>query len=504
MELLSNLAHGFGIALLPVNLFYAFVGALVGTLIGVLPGIGPMSGIALLIPISYGMNPTSAIILLAGVYYGAMYGGSTTSILLNTPGESSSVVTTLDGYQLARQGKAGKALATAAIGSFVAGTMSIVGLMIMAPGLAKFALRFGPPEYFALMVVGLTAVTSLGGKSMIKALLSTAFGLALSTIGIDLQTGIARFTFGIPSLLDGIDFLVVAIGLFAVAEVLTTLDEPEASKSETNQLSDKLWLTRDDWKQAIGPMTRGSILGFLVGVLPGAGATIASFMSYDLEKRIAKDPDRFGKGALEGIAGPEAANNAASGGAMVPLLTMGIPGSGTTAVMMGALMMFGIRPGPLLFEQYPDVVWGLIASMYVGNAMLLVLNLPLVGLFVRIIFVPRKILLPMVLGFSMLGIYSLDSNPLDLILMAIFGLIGYFMKKYDFPAAPVVLALVLGDLIEQAMRQSLTISDNDPTIFVTRPISAALLALAVLSLLSPLLKRLIANQRPTPMGIGTR
>ncbi len=496
MDIFNFLGSGFATALSPVNLLYCLIGAFMGTAIGVLPGIGPISGVAMLIPITFGMDPTTAMIMMTGVYYGAMYGGSTTSILINTPGENSSVVTCLDGYQMARLGRASTALAVAAIGSFIAGTIAIVLLMLMGPALANVAIKFGPPEYFSLMVLGLTAVASLGEGNLIKALISMTLGLILSTVGIDLQTGTARFTFGSGDLLDGIAFLIPAIGLFALAEVYEAAGRPE-EEVERITLRGRLWLTKPEFRQALPSMLRGSFLGFILGVLPGAGATISSFMSYMVEKRLSKAPERFGKGAIEGVAGPESANNGAAGGAMIPLLTLGLPGSGTTAVMLGALMMLGLKPGPLLIQENPGLFWGLVASMYIGNAMLLVLNLPMVGLFVRMLDLPRNVLLPMVLAFSFLGVWAGGTSAFDVAMLAVFGVLGYCMRLLDFPAAPLLLALVLGDLMEQAMRQSLTLSNGDPAVFISSPISFGLLILACASILYPILsQRLRASVSP--------
>ncbi|MGE5674850.1 MAG: tripartite tricarboxylate transporter permease [Mycobacterium leprae] len=488
MSSLQWIGHGFAIALTPGNLFYLFIGSLMGTVIGVLPGIGPISGVAILIPFTFGMDPTTAMIMMAGVYYGAMYGGSTTSILINTPGENSSVVTCLDGYQMARQGRAGAALATAAVGSFIAGTISVILLMLLAPVLATYAIKFGPPEYFSLMILGLVAVASLGEGNMLKALISMAIGLMLATVGIDLQTGTRRFTFGITNLLDGIDFLVLALGLFALAEVFDTASKSE-SMGERIAVRDRLWLTKQDWKDAMPPILRGSFLGFFLGILPGTGAIVASFMSYLMEKRLSKHPEKFGKGAIEGVAGPESANNAATGGALVPLLTLGLPSSATVAVMLGALMMFGIRPGPLLIAEHPNLFWGLVASMYIGNALLLVLNLPLVGLFARMLDLPKNMLLPFIIAFSFLGVWATSTSTFDVVMLVIAGVIGYFMRQLDFPAAPMLLSLILGDLLEQAMRQSLTLYDGNPMIFLIRPISLSLLILAGLFLLWPTFQR---------------
>ncbi len=485
MEIWNNIVLGFSVAVTPFNLLLAFVGVFLGTIIGVLPGIGPMTGIALLIPITFGLPPNSAIILMAGIYYGAMYGGSTTSILVNAPGESSSVVTCFDGFEMAKKGRAGPALAAAAIGSFIAGTFATLMLMILGPAIAMFALNFGPPEFFALMLTGLTVVTSLAGRSLVKALLATTIGLAISTIGIDLQSGVSRYTFGNLELLDGLEFLVVAIGLFALSEVLANLADMRQAVMERLSIKGGLWLTKEDWKRAIPAFIRGTLSGFFVGGLAGAGAAVASFVSYGLEKSAGKYKHELGTGAIEGVAGPEAANNAAAGGAMIHLLCLGIPGSGTTAIMLGALLMLGLQPGPLLFQQQPDFVWGLIASMYIGNVMLLVLNLPLVGMWVKILDIPLYLLVLFIILFSFLGVYTVNNSVQDLILMVGFGILGYILRRLDIPAAPIILAMVLGDLMEQALRQSLIISDGSLGIFFTRPIALILLILAAISITNP-------------------
>jgi len=490
MDIWNNVVLGFSVALTPFNLLLALIGVFLGTVIGVLPGIGPMTGIALLIPITFGLPPNSAIILMAGIYYGAMYGGSTTSILVNAPGESSSVVTCIDGFEMAKKGRAGPALAAAAIGSFIAGTFATIMLMVLGPAIAQFALNFGPPEYFALMLTGLTVVTSLAGRSLVKALLATTFGLAFSTIGIDLQSGVSRFTFGNLEMLDGLEFLVVAIGLFALSEVLANLADMRQAVSERLSIKGGLWLTKEDWKRATPAFIRGTLSGFFVGGLAGAGAAVASFVSYGLEKSASKHKDELGHGAIEGVAGPEAANNAAAGGAMIHLLCLGIPGSGTTAIMLGALLMLGLQPGPLLFQQQPDFVWGLIASMYVGNVMLLVLNLPLVGMWVKILDIPLYLLVLFIILFSFLGVYTVNNSVQDLVLMVGFGVFGYILRRLDIPAAPIILAMVLGDLMEQALRQSLIISDGSLGIFFTRPISIILLMLAVISITNPYWKQI--------------
>jgi len=485
-EIWGSMGLGFAVALSPINLLYAFVGALVGTLIGVLPGIGPVSGIALLIPILYGMPPASAMIMLTALYYGTMYGGSTTSILLNVPGESSSVVTTLDGYQMARAGRAGPALAIAAVGSFLAGTISIALLMLFAVPLIRVALAFGPAEYFGVMLLGLSSVTSLAGHSLVKALISTMLGLMIATVGIDLSTGIPRYTFGLPQLMDGISFITVAIGLFAVSEVLLAVEEMGTVRVERMALG-RVWLAWRDFRESLGAILRGTGIGFYIGVLPAAGATIASFLAYNLEKRLSRNPERFGQGEIRGVAAPEAANNAAAVGNMVPLLTLGLPGSSTTALMLGALIMLGVQPGPLLYQKNPDVFWGVIASMYVGNTMLLVLNLPLVGLFVRILLIPERVLYPFILAVSIVGVWGVNQNLFEVWIGLGAGLLGYYMRKHDYPLAPCVLGLVLGGLMEQSLRQALVLSDGSYAVLVTRPIAATLLALSLLSLLAPYL-----------------
>lgn len=488
---------GFSIAFQWQNILFAFVGVLIGTAVGVLPGIGPMSGVALLIPVTATITsgmPTeaaaaSSIILLAGVYYGAMYGGSTTSILLNTPGESSSVVTTLDGYQMARQGRAGAALSIAAIGSFAAGIVSLIGLVLLAEPLSNVALQFGPAEYFSLMLLGLAAVSGLAGKSMTKALMMTVFGLMLGTIGIDAVSGIARFTYDLPILYSGLEFLTIAVGLFALGEVFKTILEREHEDGTIAKIG-RILPTKQDLKDSAKPIMRGSLLGFFIGVLPGAGATLASFFSYIAEKKFSKTPEKFGTGAIAGVAGPESANNAASGGAMIPLLTLGIPGSGTTAILMGALIMYNIQPGPLLFDDHPEVAWGLIASMFVGNLMLLVLNMPLVKVFAKIIETPKKYLLPIIIAISFFGVYAVQYTTFDLFLLLACGILGYLLVKNDFPVAPLVLALVLGPMIENNLRRALTISNGDFMIFLTKPLSLILLVVAAAWLLIPLLLKL--------------
>jgi putative tricarboxylic transport membrane protein len=494
METLQFLLDGFSVAMQWHNLLFAFFGVLIGTAVGVLPGIGPMSGVALLIPITStltgGLDPESAaassLILLAGVYYGAMYGGSTTSILLNTPGESSSVVTALDGYQMAKQGRAGAALSISAIGSFIAGIIALLGLTLLADPLSEMALSFGPSEYFSLMLLGLCAVSGLAGKSITKALIMTVLGLLLATIGIDNVSGVSRFTYNFAYLYSGLEFLTVAVGLFALGEVFKTILEKDKDGGKIAKVG-RILPTKQDFKDSTKPILRGSLLGFFIGVLPGAGATLASFFSYITEKKLSKNPNKFGNGAIEGVAAPESANNAASGGAMIPLLTMGIPGSGTTAILMGALIMYNVQPGPLLFDDHPEVAWGLIASMFIGNVMLLILNMPLVKVFAKVIETPSHYLLPIIIAISIFGVYAVQVNTFDLLLLLACGVAGYFLTKYDYPVAPLVLALVLGPMIENNMRRALTASKGDFSVFITSPVSLLFLIIAVLWILVPLI-----------------
>lgn len=487
MDVMHGLAQGFQVALSLQGLSFVFIGVVIGTVIGMIPGLGPITAIAVMIPITYGMDPAIALLLMAGVYYGAAYGGAASSILLNAPGTSEAVATTFDGHPLAKQGKAGKALAIAAIGSFVGGTISIILLTFLAPLLAKVAVSFGPPEYFALMLMGLTAIASLSEGSTIKALISGTIGLIIATIGIDAQTGTPRFTFGSPHLLEGIDFLVIALGLFALAEVASLIKNRKEKATNMHNVG-SLKLTKKEAKEVAPTMGRQSLVGFLVGVLPGAGGTIASFLAYISEKKLSKNPEEFGKGAIRGVAAPESANNAASSGAFVPLLSLGIPGSGTTAVMLGALIVLGLQPGPLLMTDHPDVFWGVIASMYIGNILLLILNLPLIPYISRILLLPRQLLISLVIVFCIIGVYAVSFSTFDLYLLLGFGVIGYVMRLIKFPAAPLLLAFILGGMMEQAFRQSLTISNGSYSIFLTSPIAAVLLLIALLAFLVPIIK----------------
>jgi putative tricarboxylic transport membrane protein len=487
VEIFSGLMHGFAVALQPLNLLWCFIGVVLGTVVGVMPGLGPPATIAMLLPLTFLMSPAGAMIMLAGIYYGAKYGGSTTSILINVPGESASVVTCLDGYQMARKGRAGAALGIAAIASFIAGTVGVVGLMLIAPPLARMALAFSSPEYFALMSLGLAMVVLLAGRSMIKALLAMLVGLWLAGIGTDLFSQTSRFTFGQLELLSGIDFVVVAIGVFAIGEVLGNMERREGAEAlPVPKGLRNLLPTLQDLKDSRFAFVNGSVVGFLIGVLPGAGSTIASFISYGLEKAVSRRPHEFGTGVIEGVAAPEGANNSETGGALVPMLTLGIPGSSTTAVLLAALVLWGFKPGPLFIPENPALFWGLVASMYIGNVMLLVLNMPLVPVFAQVLRAPVYVLYPVILGISIVGVYSASGSLFDVWLLAGFGLLGYFMRKLDYPSAPLILGLVLGGPLERALRQSLMMSEGSLSILVSRPVSAVMLSLALLILLVPL------------------
>ncbi|HEX7220639.1 MAG TPA: tripartite tricarboxylate transporter permease [Burkholderiales bacterium] len=479
---------GFGIAFTPFNVVMAVAGVLVGILIGALPGVGPPSGVAMLLPLTFGMDPTSGIIMLAALYAGTMYGGTITAVLINTPGESASVVTCLDGYQMALQGRAGPALGIAAIGSFIAGTIGVVLLMLVSPLLARWSLSFGPPETFALMLLGLTTVTLLAGDEPLKGYISMVLGLMLAMVGFDIVAGEPRYGFGIPEMMDGVDFLPVAIGLFGLGEVLAGAEQKGASQVKASLRLRDVLPSAADFARTKWSIARGTLMGFLVGTLPGAGPTVASFMAYTVEKKVSDEPEKFGKGEIKGVAGPESANNAAATAAMVPMLTLGIPGSATTAIMLGGLMMWGLRPGPMLFEKNPQFVWGLIASQYIANILLLILSTLFIPLFVRAVRIPYSILMPLIVVFCVTGAYSLKNNLWDVGQMLVFGVVGYFMKKLGYSPAALVLALVLGPLAERALRQSLIISDAGIGIFFTRPISAVLMALAILAVAVPVVR----------------
>ena len=489
MDTLAALAHGFVIALAPANLLFAFLGAALGTAVGVLPGIGPALTVALLLPATYQLAPTGSFIMFAGIYYGAMYGGSTTSILINTPGESASIITALEGNRMARRGRGAAALATAAIGSFVAGTLGTIGLTFLAPLLVRVALSFGPAEYFALMALAFTTVSAVLGGSRLRGSISLFLGLALGVIGIDTQTGQARYTLGLPALYDGVGVVLVVVGLFAVGETLYVASRYRAG-TDVIAIRGSVWMTREEWRRSWKPWLRGTALGFPIGALPAGGAEIPTFLSYLVEKRLAEKPEEFGHGAIEGVAGPEAANNAAAAGVLAPLLTLGLPTSATAAILLAAFQGYGLQPGPLLFQNSPDLVWGLIASLYIGNLMLLILNLPLAPLWVRLLMIPRPYLYGGILVFAVLGAFAATGSTADVVIMLVIGVMGYLMRVYDFPVAPVLVGMILGPLSEQQLRRALAISQGDPSIFVTRPLAAGILAVAALVLLAPYLLRL--------------
>jgi len=496
MDFVNHFYLAFQVALEPMNLFLCFLGCLVGTFVGVLPGLGPAASISLLLPITFKLPPESAIIMLGGLYYGTMYGGSTTSILINVPGEAASVVTCLDGYRMALKGRAGAALGIAAFGSFIAGTFGTIMIMVLAPPLAGFALKFGPPEFVGLVFLGLTMVTYLSSGSMAKALMMAVVGLLVSYIGTDIVTGRERFTLGIATIAGGFDIVPIAMGLFGISEVLLNLERSEAAREVFQTKLHNLLPSKQDWKDSSGPIARGSIFGFLLGLIPGGGGLIASFISYAMEKKIAKHPEAFGQGEIRGVAGPEAANNAGAQGAFIPMLTMGIPCNVVLAILMGALMIHGVLPGPRLLEEHPRIFWGVVGSMYIGNSMLLLLNLPLIGMWVRLLKIPYSILFPFIFLFCLIGAYTVGNNVQDIYIMILFGILGYLMKKYDYEPAPLVLAFVLGPMFENAFRQSLIISGGSPLIFLTRPIAAIFVGIAFILLISPLALRVIGRQRP--------
>jgi putative tricarboxylic transport membrane protein len=482
MELFNNLAFGFAVAISLQNLLYCFIGVLVGTLIGVLPGIGPLATIAMLLPITFNVAPVAALIMLAGIYYGAQYGGSTTAILVNLPGETSAVVTCMDGYQMARQGRAGPALAIAAIASFFAGTVGTLLIALAGPPLAEVALKFGAPEYFSLMLMGLVAAAVLAERDMVKSLAMVVLGLLLGIVGNDVNTGLGRFTFGVNELTDGIGFVVVAVGVFAVGEIISNIGHGEQREVFTSKVTN-LFPTGDDLKRSLGPMVRGTALGAFFGVLPGTGPAVASLSSYLVEKKMADEPSRFGRGAIEGVAGPEAANNADAQCKFIPMLTLGLPASGVMALMLGALTIQGIQPGPAVMAQRPELFWGLIASMWIGNLMLVVLNLPLIGVWVSMLKVPYRLLFPAIMAFSAIGIYSVNNSAFDIYLAALFGVLGFLWMKLGFSPAPLLLGFVLGPMMEENLRRAMVMSRGDPSVFVTRPISLGFIVATVLVLI---------------------
>jgi len=494
MDTLNQLIMGFSVALQPLNLFYCFMGCLIGTLVGVLPGLGPTAALSLILPATFHLTPVSAIIMLSGIYYGSQYGGSTTSILVNIPGEASSVVTCLDGYQMARQGRAGPALGISAFGSFIAGTLGIIGLMTMAPRLADIALAFGPPEYFSLMCLGMVILTFLSSTSMVRALMMACFGVIVGMIGMDPVSGSTRLTFGIIELMDGVGLIPVVMGLFGISEMLLNIEkriDREIFKTRVKGLLP----TVKDWIQAKGAILRGTLIGFFLGILPGGGAVLSSFVAYAVEKRVSRYPEKFGTGVIEGVAAPESANNSAAQSAFIPLLTLGIPSNSVMAMLLGALIIHNVTPGPLLLTQHPQVFWGVIASMYIGNLTLLLLNLPLIGIWVRLLRVPYAILLPVIILFCLIGAYTIANSIVDVLLMLAFGMLGYLMKKLKYDAAPFVLAFVLGPMLEYSLKQSLIVSKGSFHLFFTRPISATCLVLALLLLVIPLLPK-VGKKRP--------
>ncbi|TSJ62912.1 tripartite tricarboxylate transporter permease [Starkeya sp. 3C] len=486
MEIFDNLALGFSVAVTFQNIFYCFIGVLLGTLIGVLPGLGPVPTIAMLLPITFGLPPVSALIMLSGIYYGAQYGGSTTAILINLPGESSSVVTAIDGYQMARRGRAGAALATAALGSFFAGSVATFLLAVFAPPLADLALKFGPPEYFALMVLGLVASVALASGSVIKALAMVVLGILLGLSGQDVYTGTPRFTFDMLELADGIEFVALAMGVFGIGEIVRNLED-EHTRTVMVQKVKGLLLSREDIKRITGPILRGTFLGSFLGILPGGGAILSSFAAYSIEKKISRHPEEFGKGAIEAVAAPESANNAGAQTSFIPMLTLGIPSNPVMALMIGALIIQGIVPGPNVVNEQPNLFWGIIASMWIGNLMLVVLNLPLIGMWVRLLTVPYHILFPLIVGFCCIGVYSVNNNAIDVFAMALFGVVGYVLVKLDCEPAPLLLGFIIGPMLEEYLRRAMLISRGDPLVFVTRPISATMLALAAIALIVVLL-----------------
>lgn len=496
MEYLNDLLLGFSVALTPQNLLFAFIGCVMGTLVGVLPGLGPAAGTALLIPLTFHLPPTGAIIMLAAIYYGSQYGGTITSVLINVPGEASSAVTCLDGYQMAQQGRAGAALAISAIGSFIGGSIAVMGLVAAAP-LTRFALEFGPVEFFALMVLGLTLVSGLAGDSMVKALMSAILGLMLGTVGMDPAQGVPRFTFDSMELMEGIGFVPVIMGLFGISEVL--LNAEEKWKPIVTAKMSSLWPSMADLKESAAPILRGSFIGFLLGLVPGMTGSACSFASYVAEKKFSKTPEKFGTGMIAGVAGPESANNAHANAAYIPLFTLGIPGSATVAILMGAFMMNGLVPGPFLFKEHPDVAWGVIASMYVGNVMLLILNLPLVGIWVKILKIPYGILFAIIMGFMLLGAYATESSAFDIHSMLLFGVVGYAMRKLDIPLAPAVLTLILGPLMEKNLRRALEMSQGDFGIFLESPIAIGLFIVAAIALALPLLRLVFGKRAAIPV-----
>jgi putative tricarboxylic transport membrane protein len=492
-----SLAQGMAVALQPMNLFFALVGVLLGTAVGVLPGIGPALTVALLLPVTYKLDPGGSLIMFAGIYYGGMYGGSTTAILINTPGESASMATALEGNKMAKAGRGGPALATAAIGSFVAGTIATIGLTFLAPTLVEIAVRFGPEDYFALMVVAFVTVSATFGDSPIRGLTSLFIGLVLGLVGIDRLTGQARLAFGVPELLDGVEVTTLAVGLFAIGEALYIASRRHHTEEKLEAVRGSLWMTKEDWKRSWKPWLRGTLFGFPIGALPAGGAEIPTFLSYSTERRLTKHPEEFGHGAIEGVAGPEAANNASAAGTLVPLLTLGLPTSATAAMMLAGFQQYGLNPGPLLFAERPELVWGLIASLYIANVMLLVLNLPLVGLWVKLLAIPQPWLYAGILVFATTGTIAAKPSVIELGMLVLFGVMGYFMRRFDYPIAPVVVGLILGPVAEAQLRRALSISLGDPMVVLQSPLAATLLGIAAIALIAPFVLRGLSRMKAT-------
>ncbi|HXE85815.1 MAG TPA: tripartite tricarboxylate transporter permease [Hyphomicrobiaceae bacterium] len=489
MDALNSLLQGLAVATQPANLLFALIGVLLGTAVGVLPGIGPALTVALLLPVTFKLDPAGSLIMFAGIYYGGMYGGSTTAILINTPGESASLATALEGNKMAKAGRGGPALATAAIGSFVAGTIATLGIVFLAPWLVEIAVRFGPEDYFALMCVAFITVSATFGDSPVRGLTSLCIGLALGLVGIDRLTGQARLAFGVPELLDGVEVTTLAVGLFAIGEALYVASRRNKQEDKLEPVRGSLWMTRQDWLRSWKPWLRGTLFGFPIGALPAGGAEIPTFLSYSTERRLTKYPDEFGKGAIEGVAGPEAANNASAAGTLVPLLTLGLPTSATAAMMLAGFQQYGLNPGPLLFAERPDLVWGLIASLFIANTMLLVLNLPLVGLWVRLLAIPQPWLYAGILVFATMGTIAAKPSVVELSMLTVFGVMGFVMRRFDYPVAPVVVGLILGPVAEAQLRRALQISLGDPMVLVQSPMSATLLAIALVALIAPFVLR---------------
>ncbi|PAB57963.1 tripartite tricarboxylate transporter permease [Anaeromicrobium sediminis] len=488
MDVLLSLGKGFLVALEPYHILLVTIGGILGTIVGMLPGLGPATGVAVLLPITFTMGPTAALITMTGVYYGAMFGGSRSSILINTPGDGAALAATFDGYPMAMKGKAESALAISAIASFIGGLIAAIFMVVLANPVARFALKFGPAEYFLLMIAALSMTASMAKGNVLKGFIAMVVGLMIGTVGIDAQSGVERFTFGILELQTGIDFLIVIIGIYALGEVFKSFKMINEGTKKAQKKFGKIWINKEEWNKSKMPILRSAPLGFIIGALPGAGGTMASLMAYNNEKQLSKYPEEFGKGAIEGLAAPESANNAASVGALIPMLTLGIPGSGTTAVMMGALLMLGIQPGPLLFTQHPDMAWGLIASMFIGNIILAIINIPLAGLLVRVLSIPAKILYPIVLTLAFVGTYAISNSVVDFYILVIFGIVGYLMNKIKMPTAPMILAAIVGSTMEQSFRQALRISDGQISIFFKSGVAMSLIGIIVISICYPIWK----------------